>query len=259
MLFDLHHPPGPGQALLAQMTGRAELAVTGTSARDAIALVDACLETLPGTVLAPGRAAEMSVSDRDRLMAALYRAIFGDRITGNALCARCDERFDFDFALGDLLGALSPSRDAPDDEGWYHEGTVRFRVPTGVDELAAAGQGAARAADIIALRCAPDARDDDQRSAVEARMAEVAPLIDLTLNATCPDCDHSNPMAFRAERYLLTTLLNQRHAVLRDVHLLAAQYRWSFAEITGLPRDTRQALVAQVLRDNSARAKAVTR
>lgn len=258
MLFELHHPPGPGHVSLSPLTGRAELSVTGLGAKDAIALIDACLAPLPGMAVLPGGAVAISTSDRDRMMAALYAASFGEQITGNTLCTACEERFDFDFDLSTLLGALKPSDDTPDPDGWYRVDDVNFRVPTGADELAAAGLDANRAAEVIALRCAPDAADD-KRAVVEAHMGAVAPLIDLTLGATCPDCGHENPMAFRAERYMLTTILNQRHAVLRDIHQLAATYAWSFAEITDLPRDTRQALVAQIQRDRSASVRVAAR
>lgn len=255
MLFDLLHPPGPGPVLLGPLTGAAELGVAGTGAADAIGLIDRCLAAHPGSPVAPGEAARLSTSDRDRLMARLYQRSFGSKIEGVSVCHGCGARFDFDFHLDGLMEALIPDPAEADPEGWYALGDNRFRLPQGVDELAALGLPSDQAAALIAERCAPKA-SDGARAEIEARVAEIAPLVDLTLDATCPECGAANPMAFGAERYFLTRLRNERHALMRDIHLLAATYHWPLDTITGLTREDRQALVAQIARDRDALRKA---
>lgn len=255
MIFDLQHPPGPGPIVLGPLTGAAELAVTGTGAMAAIALIDACLLVRDGGPLAAGDAALITTSDRDRLMAMLHRRTFGGRISGSAACGSCPERYDFDFELDQLLGAVVPAPGQPDAAGWFHDGDVRFRLPTGADEIAAQGLPADQAARIIALRCAPDA-PAARRAGIEARVAEIAPLVDLTLQATCPNCGAANAMTFGAERYFLTALLGERRRLLHEIHLLGATYHWPLSEIAALTREDRRGFADQISRDRDAARKA---
>lgn len=247
MLVELHHPPGPGPILLGPLTGRAELAVTGTGADAAIALIEAMLQPRPGAAIGPGEAARLTTSDRDRVMARLQAQIYGPDIASTALCGGCGERFDFDFALSALEEQQERVSAAPNDAGWFEQDGVRFRLPTGEDELAAIGLDDAEAAQAIAARCIPDA-DAGARAVAEAQMAEIAPMLDMTLDAPCPDCGHGNPMRFGVERYFLSTILNERQALWRDIHWLASSYHWSLASILELPRESRQALVSNVIR-----------
>jgi hypothetical protein len=256
MIFDLHHPPGPGAILLGPLTGAAELAIASTGAADAIALINACLLPHADSPIKAGNAAMLTISDRDRLMAALYRRSFGGQISGSSACSGCEERFDFDFELDQLLGAVTPD-DTPraDGKGWFTQGNMRFRLPTGADELAAQGLPAPDAANIIALRCAPDA-PPDARTKIESEVARIAPLVDLTLQAPCPNCGTNNSMTFAAERYFLTALLGERRRLRREIHLLGATYHWPLREITALSRDDRRGFAAQIEQDRDMLRKA---
>src|SRR5690606_15514987 len=49
----------------------------GASSLVAVELLDRLLVAAPGTTIAPGRARELAVGDRDRLLAAIYRHTFG--------------------------------------------------------------------------------------------------------------------------------------------------------------------------------------
>ncbi|MFW2542769.1 hypothetical protein ACN2XU_09015 [Primorskyibacter sp. 2E107] len=229
-----------------------ELAVEGTSPFDAIALVDALLMDRPGGVLRPGEAARMAVADRDRLMAQLHLAEFGSRIAGDRTCAACEARFSFDFDLGDLLGALKPSRDVERlEEGWLMaEGGIRFRLPNGEDERAGAA-GGPRAGEVIALRCLPEGETEHVAKIAEIAEA-VAPLVDLTLRTQCPECGADHTMAFNAEAYCLGALRARRARMMSDIHLIASRYGWSFGAIVDLPQNHRRGFVDQINRDREA-------
>lgn len=250
--FELNHPPGAGVLVLGALTGHAEMAVTGTGAADAIALIDAMALRWPQAV---ARAADLTVSDRDRLMAAVYAAVFGRRIAGTSECVSCAERFDFDFALDDLIASVTAEPAKADADGWYIDGDTRFRLPTGRDELAAQGRPADQAAEVIALACAPGAAAED-RARIERSMARIAPLIDLSLQAPCPECGTPNTMRFAAERYCLTAMLRDRHRLMREVHLLGAAYHWPLADILSLARDDRRALAQQIAIDREGGRRA---
>src|SRR5262245_57263503 len=92
--------PGAGGrrwAKLRPLTGEDEMALDPADPGAANALL--------GRLLADSNAATgahclsaLSVTDRDRLLAALYRAEFGDRIDAVAACSHCHEEFEFNFS-----------------------------------------------------------------------------------------------------------------------------------------------------------------
>lgn len=261
MFFDLKHHPGPGQIMLGDLAGRTEISVSGTGAFDAIRLLDSLLADHPASILGPGDASKMSVSDRDRAMALLHMSVFGRRIAGDGKCTECDGRYDFDFDLGDLVAAIAPGENTVADEvGWIEtEEGIRFRLPTGDDEMAAAGLDAEAASNVIALRCvAAGAASEDLHRISEAAQ-RIAPLVDLTLDATCPECGTVNQLAFAAERYFLSSILRERRRLLREIHLIALTYGWSYDAIVDLPRAHRRELISQIDRDRDATLRARAR
>lgn len=251
MFVELAHFPGPGPVVLGELTGRAEIAVSGQGAIDAIHLLDAVLLAHPAAVVVPGDAARISVSDRDRVLVQLHVATFGSRIAGDSRCRKCDARFDFDFDLDELVSRLSPDQPHPAaSDGWIDgaDGS-RFRLPTGEDELAAAGLGAEAASNVIALRCLPEGAPPDEAARVEERVQALAPLVDMTLDACCPECRTANPLAFSIERYFLSSIRAERRHLLREIHQIASAYSWSYDAIVDLARPHRRELVAQIERD----------
>ncbi|WP_425097908.1 hypothetical protein [Tropicibacter sp. S64] len=255
MRHDLLHFPGPGPLYLGDLTARVELAVAGTSPFDAIALVDALLLDRPGSVLKPGEAARLAVADRDRLMASLHLAEFGSRIAGDRTCEACAARFSFDFDLGDLLGALAPSQAVERlQDGWLLAEGVRFRLPTGEDERIGAASGA-KAGEVIALRCLPEG-EVTHLGKVSQIAEAVAPLVDLTLKTTCPECGADHAMAFNAEAYFLGSLRARRARLMADIHRIASTYGWSYDSIVDLPQAHRQGFVDQITRDREAARRA---
>ena len=254
MFFQLVHFPGPGPIVLGDLTGRCEIAVTGSGAAEAIVIVNALLGEHPAAVLGPGNAARLSVSDRDRIMAQLQIAHYGSRIAGDSTCRKCEAKFDFDFDLHDLMAALAPPEPVMTDAaGWIEDGQgTRFRLPTGEDELAAVGLNPEAASNVIALRCLPEGTSPDQVPVIEEKAQKLAPLMDLTLDATCPECGTANPMAFAAERYFLSSIKAERRRLLREIHQIAMNYGWSYDAIVDLTRAHRRELVAQIDRDREA-------
>jgi hypothetical protein len=234
--------------------GRDELSIVAASAFDAVRLVGACMDSRPGARLGPGQAAQMTVADRDRVLAALHTIMFGARIAGDASCRSCNEKFNFDFDLGELVAQASPDPSAAEavGEGWYSgPGNLCFRLPTGEDEAQAAGLDAARAARVIAQCCLqdPEAATAEGFALAERLTARLAPLVDRVLDAACPECGASNPMSFSIERYFLSSIMADRGQLMREIHRMAAGYGWSLAEILSLPRSQRQTLALHIERD----------
>src|SRR4051812_7854929 len=86
-------------AWLREITGADEAALEGRDTPAAIALLDRLLVDRPGATVRPGEAALLTITDRDLLLAAVYRASFGARIGSTVACAGCGAPFDLDFDL----------------------------------------------------------------------------------------------------------------------------------------------------------------
>jgi hypothetical protein len=80
-------------------------------------------------------------------------------------------------------------------------------------------------------------------AAVEAAMDAVAPFLSLELPVRCALCDHPQEIDFDLVDFVQAAFARERPLLVREIHALASAYRWSFAEIVGLPREQRRALV----------------
>lgn len=246
----------PEWVWLGEPTGRSELAVAGTGTAEALRLLDAVLAAPAGGGATGGApaAASLAAPDRDRLLAGVYVACYGPKVATTVDCGSCGEPFDLDFELPALVAALTPE-EPPAAELRLPDGR-RFRLPTGEDECAVAGLDPERAARELARRCLAAGGDSNEdEGAAEAlakRLAEVAPLIDLEIEARCPECGAAQPVHFDLQHYLLTALAAERDRLLGEVHRLAAAYGWSLGDILDLPRRHRRTLVELIEADAAA-------
>src|SRR5690606_11469948 len=94
--------PGGRFACIRALHGHDEQLVGG-GAMAATELLDRLLVEVPGTSVKPGRAWELAICDRDRLLAAVYAAAFGDRIESEIPCTECDEGAEINFSLSALV------------------------------------------------------------------------------------------------------------------------------------------------------------
>jgi hypothetical protein len=244
---DLH--PGPGgrrYAVLRELTGAEELGFAADEAFAGTTLVDRLLVRATGASVGPGEADLLAVADRDRLLAALYRTCFGDRIESVCCCAACGERFELGFLVSDIEARPtegSPAMDGPDAEGFFTlRGGGRFRLPTVADLKAVAGFTDHEALATLRRRCIEDAQGTDA-DAIDAAMEHAGPLLSCDLEAQCPQCGGNAIIRFDLERHLLAALAAERRYLTREIHVLASAYHWSLSEITSLRRDDRRALV----------------
>ncbi len=219
--------PAP-RITLGDLRGSDEIALSGIDTQAAVRLLD----RLIGSGGGDAAARTLSASDRDRLLAALHRDAFGDIINATPSCAQCRERFDVSFSLSELQRHL----DAGSAPG------QGIHPPTAADEIAAAdlpwdaGLAQLRAA-------AADAPAD--------ALAAAAPIVDLELEARCPECGFVQPASFDLQTFTLTALLNDRPALIQEIHLLASVYGWALHDILALSRADRRALVSAIDRERS--------
>lgn len=239
--------PGRLVVWLREVCAHDELSVADVGTLGAVQLLDRLLMTPDGSAVA---AITLATADRDRLLAMLYRQLYGPKIDSTLTCVACHEPFDVNFVLDELLAFAQPetadNQSTMDGDGAFSlpDGT-RFRLPTGADELAVMGLRGEQAVAQLLQRCLmkPDQFGDEQAEAVQAAMEAVAPLLDMELGAQCPECGQHQSVQFSMQSFLLNRLRNEQRQVVADVHQLAVAYRWSHAEISALPRRLRRQYV----------------
>lgn len=239
------HPGCTGRryAVLRPLTGVEELTFAAGEAFAGTALIDKLLVPAAGACVGPGQADALPVADRDRLIAALYKACFGERIESVCRCGACGERFEFNFLIDEIASRAADGRAAegPDADGYFAlESGGRFRLPTVTDLKAIAGFDRDTALARLRERCTQDATGHDD---IDAAMERAGPLLSCDLDARCPNCSNGETVRFDIEHYFLTALAVERRYLTREIHILASAYHWPLSEIVSLPREDRRALV----------------
>lgn len=233
---------------LRELSGHDVLAIDADDTRAALRLLARLVE-------AGVDPQELTAPERDRVLAEVYARNFGDRIQSEPRCAQCGVRFDVDFRLSELVEStwpMAPPRQLDVDE------LRSLRVPSGMDELAVRRLAASDALEALAERCTVS-RAGDTRAASPVAVTEMssllqqtAPVLDLELGASCPECSAHNDLGFRIQSYLLQCLLAERRQLPAQLDRLARAYGWSATEILSLPRATRMELV-ELASDSAAR------
>ena len=242
-------------AVVGPVTGRAELAVSGTDAASAIALVDALVEPGPDRRLEPGSASRLAVADRDRVLVQVHLDLYGESIVTTLTCRGCGERFDLDFRLDALAAHCRPTQADPGSAGPpWRVGDLEFRPLTGDDELAVLGEADPAGALFRRVTAPPTPErpvsapaGDEVREEVAAALARLTPPVAAPIGAVCPECEAQQSVEFDVQGFLLARILGERPRLWRSVHLIAAAYHWSRREILDLSRPEREAYADAVL------------
>jgi hypothetical protein len=256
--LDLAGDPSPFR--LRELNGFDEQSVRGVDTATAIALLDRLLEHAPGSSAEDLKAIRLTASQRDRLLAAVYERTFGPRIDSTVRCTGCGQLVDATFHIEDLLAVFSPADSSPaadlqPDGTFLLPNGLRFRLPTGEDEMAVAGLSPEDAERELLARCLIERTSGVDLAAVQEAMEEIAPVLALDLPGRCPECGAKQSVHFDMQFYLLRALELERKQIAREVHRLAIAYGWSLTEILGLFRSQRRAFVELIEADFSARAR----
>jgi hypothetical protein len=240
---------GAGRAAyLPELTGRDEMAVCGANTANAIRLLSALLDSAAHRETERLCAEDLVAADRDRVLAAVYRWAFGDRIESTLKCTRCSQPFDLHFSLRQLIAAVDERIDGealrPVPEGQFETSDgLRFRLPTGRDELDLAGFSATEMESLLLGRCVEGGSWPENRIAFEQVLEQVAPLLDQELLAACAECGHVHTVQFDMQTYVLGAILAERRRLLVEINRIAKAYSWSLDEILSLRRSDRRHLV----------------
>lgn len=195
----------------------------------------------------------LTVGDREALLLHLRRLSWGERLRCLLACPvpECREKLEVELAIGDLL--LPPYRESVQEHELAigeEDGAptvVRFRLPTGSDQEAAAvvaRTDVTEAADLLLRRCVRSTISSDGNTLdkfpeviskqLADQMAELDPQAEITLHLTCPVCGAAFSVIFDTASYLIQEMEVEMRHLYREVHLLAYHYHWSATEILGM-------------------------
>lgn len=191
---------------------------------------------------------DLTLSEQDMAVAALYRTLYGETIECHVPCRACDRMFETQFEISDWIAALRQGLFVVrvGVNAYETTGGLRFRLPTSAD-LADLPDEDPEAA----LRAKCLLEGDPVDPLLEPAMACAGPLLDDEIDATCPHCGAERSFAVRMDSYLLAALARERPMVVREIHHIASRYQWSRAEIMALPRNVRRDHVRLILADYS--------
>jgi hypothetical protein len=266
------------EAELTPLSGREEELLADRKLSGGAALVtiilSRCVCRLGGISPVPAELVRrLLVADRQYLLLRLRAITFGDQVQATARCAwaDCGKKVDIDFSLQDIpikesqtrgplyTMQLSPEAAFRDEAGEAHR-AVTFRLPNGEDQEVVSplmADDAARAFTVLLGRCIQSIGSWEHpgeallrrlsplaQREIERQIEAVAPRVELTMEAQCPECGREFAVPFDPQEFFFGELRTSRDLLYREVHYLAYHYHWSEQEIMAMPRDKRRRYIA---------------
>ncbi len=197
----------------------------------------------------------LSIGERDRLLLALRRQVFGPRLEVFAECPRCRAEMEFAMNVDNILAGVPDQSGA--ERSLEMEGlNISFRLPSSLDLAAVAGLGPVEAHDRLLERCvlsvarggkAVDGRLlEDVVAKLAERMGESEPLSEMQISLQCVACGHRWTLLLDVLTYLWDELGLEARRLLGQVHALAQSYGWSETEILAMTAWRRRHSLAMV-------------
>jgi hypothetical protein len=193
--------------------------------------------------------AALPLGVRNARLLAVRERLLGPVMRCYATCPTCGERLEFPVDTRALRAmAASPvGEQAVEAAG----AVVRFRLPDSRDLAAAAAAGSEAAGrEALLRRCvveasrdgratAPGALPPEVVAAVEARMEEADPLLELRFDLACPACGGAWSLPLDVAAFVWAELSSQARRLVGEVHALARAYAWSERDILGMSAQRR--------------------
>ena len=159
--------------------------------------------------------------------------------------------------------------ESEDNEGEEHY-KVEFRLPNGGDQeefASLAVHNEAEAVNKLLARCIQridgiteiDESHIEKLSLsaqrkIEETMAELAPQVDLEMEAKCPECEKVFSSPFNMPQFFLDEMKVNLNQLYQEVHFLAFYYKWSESDILSMTRKKRRKYL-QLLSEHLERIK----
>ena len=245
---------GKSVARLGRLDGRAELALADASFAGSAEIIADMLADARGAI-APEDLPELRLDDYDRILAALFRSVYGDEAELHVPCRSCGERFEITLPLDAAFPHLAQQQpQVPNEDCRTLAGGTVLRPLTVADVQGADDE----VGPDTMLACAVETRGSDTDADVEAALEALCPLASEEIESRCPHCESLATCLFDLGRFLLASLAREKQTLVRELHVVARSYGWSLSEILSLPRDTRQQIVALITRSQPRRNNMVS-
>lgn len=220
---EVHLKPitGRDEEMLAEMDGAGEASFT-------TAILANCIKRLGNLdTVSADVTRNMLIADRDFLLMKLYQLTFGDKVEATLTCSACDKKMDTEFLLSQIdvveknldsqvfVMELSPQAAYEDREGRNHE-SIEFRLPNGADlETMESVKNEADAVTNLLSRCVMRVGEKKMDESIarsltssaykeiEEKMSQLAPGVEMDMDFTCPECQHSFTTQFNIGLFFL--------------------------------------------------------
>jgi hypothetical protein len=197
----------------------------------------------------PDDLAELSLGERDRLLAGLCERLFGETLRTLADCPACGIALELTLPVSALLAVPSGPSAFQVQVGDYRAECRTLRPDDLIDAATTGSLEAARA--LLVGRTVQSAeRGSDQVTADElpqqvvaavgAALAEADQLADVQLPVSCETCGASWSGSFDIANYLWQEFDAWARRLLSEVHALALAYGWAEPDIVALSAHRRQ-------------------
>jgi hypothetical protein len=240
--------PGIEGLFLKPLCGMNELSVEDIGTRTALTLLESLLSKDNSKHSANNiNVSKISTADRDRILAHVYISVYGPKIESTSNCENCNIPYDLDFSMADLLNhyPLEPKL-LLDDGTFQTESGSSFRLPTGEDELLLAALSPPDAEDFLMTRCLVKGEPNNDNVSIQRKMSEIAPVLNIEMQANCPECGQVQQVQFDVQSFLLTKIMQERSQLIREIHSIAVNYHWAQETILQIPRHLRKQYVSYI-------------
>ena len=193
----------------------------------------------------PDSLADRPLGRRNAALLRLRRSIFGDALKSCVDCPKCGEQLEFTLSADALL-----ERAASHTLTHAQLGRLRLRLPTTRDLASVATEiEESRAARMLleTLAEAPAEEIEFTDEELTRALDTADPCMDLTLDLSCPACDHTWSAPFDVPAYLWDEIDVRARRLLDEVHALASTYCWSEERILALSEGRRRAYLERIL------------
>jgi hypothetical protein len=278
-VIHLHAEVIPFTGQVEELLSSAEKAVTAVLVTQ---ILSRCVRRIGNiTPVTEEIARSLLVGDRQYLLLKLREVTFGDIVQSTVNCpwSDCGQKIDIDFSLTNIpvktstfkgpiyTAELSPEAAFIDEQGDQHR-KIKFRLPNGGDQEALSSlivTNEALALTKLLERCIKKIGSFENpekdlisrlsskaRMEIEKQMDKVAPKVELTLGADCPECERQLTLPFALQDFFFGELSISQELLYREVHYLASHYHWSEREIMQMTRNKRRKYI-EVLADEIER------
>ena len=193
----------------------------------------------------PESLADRPLGRRNAALLRLRRSLFGDALKSCVDCPGCGERLEFALSADALL-----ERAAGHALTHAQLGNMRVRLPTTRDlaSVAAETEESHAARKLLERLVDTPAGESGFSDEELTRALDAAdPCLDLTLDLSCPACNHAWSAPFDVPAYLWEEIDVRARRLLDEVHALASAYCWSEEQILALSEERRRAYLERVL------------